>query len=401
MGGPRLVGGGVGSAAVRVGSGEWVGALVGCHDGNRRWLCAGGRVVAVGRRGAAVVLLACAVVVLGPAVPAQAHPAGVQVAVDYRTRVTAVVPVVAGVRARYIADGSRLELRNDSGRTIEVVGYQGEPMLQVRPDGVWRNTRAPSLYVDNLGAAINPAADAHAAPQWQRMSDRPLARWQDHRALWHGSPPPQVQADPSRVHRVSDWRVPLRDGDATAQITGTLDWVPPPDPGRWWAAVLLLVAAAIGALGLVASAAGSRAARGVRAGLAGSAFAVGLATAGYPLLVVADNAEPGAGSVAVALVSQAVPLLVGLALMAAGGFVLARREVGDFGLAAAGVCAALFVGAANAALFSHPVAPITLDGGWARLAVAVILGGGIGLAGAGVLRIRRWTRTATQPAPAR
>ncbi len=189
------------------------------------------------RRGA-VVLACAAVVVLVPAVPAQAHPAGVQATVDYRTRVTTITPAVAGVRARYVADGSRLELRNDSRRTIEVVGYQGEPMLQVRPDEVWRNTRAPSLYVDRLGVLVNPAADAHATPQWQRISNVPLARWQDHRAWWHGSPPPPVQADPHRVHRLSNWRVPVRDGAATVQITGTLDWMPPPDPNAWWTAVL-------------------------------------------------------------------------------------------------------------------------------------------------------------------
>jgi hypothetical protein len=331
-------------------------------------------------------------VVLASAVPAQAHPAGVQVAVDYRTRVTAIVPAVAGVRARYVADGSRLELRNDSGHTIEVLGYQGEPMFQVRPDGVWRNTRAPSLYVDNPSTVVHPATDAHAAPQWQRVSDRPLARWQDHRALWHGSPPPQVRADPSRVHRVSDWRVPLRDGAATVQLTGTLDWVPPPNPGTWWAAVLLL-AAAIGALGLVASATGTWTERAARAGLASGAFVVGLATAGYPLLVVADNVEPGAGSITLALLSQALPLLVGLALVAVGVAVLARRQASDLGLALASVCAALFTGAANAAVFSHAVAPIPVDGRWARLAVATVLGGGIGLAAAGVLRMRRSARS--------
>lgn len=366
------------------------------HGSIRFGLRAAGFPAALLRRGA-VVLVCAVMVVLVPAVPAQAHPAGIQAAVDYRTRITAITPAVAGVRVRYIADGSRLELRNDSGRTIEVVGYQGEPMLRVRPDGVWQNTRAPSLYVDKVGVAVNPAADGHAPPQWQRISDVPLARWQDHRAWWHGSPPPAVRADPSRVHRVLDWQVPLRDGVTTAQIIGTLDWVPPPDPGRWWVAVLLL-AAAIGALGLIASATGTWAAA-VRVGLAGFASAVAVATMGYPLLVVIDNAELRAGSIALAVLSQVLPLAVGLALMAAGGLLVARREVGDFGLATAAVCAALLVGAANAPVFSHSVAPITADGWWARLAVAITLGGGAGLAGAGVLRMRRSTRPADQPTP--
>src|SRR2546430_4257331 len=111
------------------------------------------------------------------------------------------------------------------------------------------------------------------------------------------------------MHRVSNWRVPLRDGDATMEITGTLDWLPPPDPNHWWTTVLL-VAAAIGALGLVGSATNTRAGRAARAGLAVAAFTVGLATIGCPLLVVTDNAEPGAGSIAAAVVSQALPLLI-------------------------------------------------------------------------------------------
>jgi hypothetical protein len=377
--------------------GDETDAVVGGQGWLRFGLRAGGVPVTVLRR--AAVVLACAVmVVLVPAVPAQAHPAGIQAAVDYRTRVTAIVPAVAGVEARFVADGSRLELRNDSRRTVEVLGYQGEPMLQVRPDGVWQNVLGPSLYVDNVGAPVNPAADAHATPQWQRISTRPLARWQDHRALWHGNPPPQVRADPTRPHRVSTWQVPLHDDIATRYITGTLDWVPPPDTGVWWAAVLLL-AAAVAALGLVASAAPSWAERATRAGLAGAAVAVGLATAGYPLLVAVDNAEPEAGSITLAVLSQALPLLIGLALTGASAAVLARRPASDFGLALAAACAAVLVGTANLALFSHPVAPVTADSWWARLAVATVLGGGIGLTGAAALRIRRSAHQ--QPLPAR
>jgi hypothetical protein len=376
--------------------GDEMDAVTDTHGRVRSGRRAGGLPVTVLRR--AAVVLACAVlIVLVPAAPAQSHPAGIQAAVDYRTRVTGVVPAVAGIQVRYIADGSRLELRNDSGHTFEVVGYQGEPMLQIRPDGVWQNVLAPSLYVDNLGAPVNPAADAHAAPQWQRISTRPLARWQDHRALWHGNPPPQVRADLTQPHRVSNWQVPLRDGTAIVHITGTLDWLPPPDPGVWWAAVLLL-AAAIAALGLVASAAPTWSERATRIGLASAAVTVGLATAGYPLRVVVDNAEPGAGSITLALLSQALPLVIALALIGAGTAVLARRPAGDLGLALAAACAALLVGAANLALFSHSVAPITVDGWWARLAVAVVFGGGIGLAAAGVLRIRRSAPTA-RPQP--
>ncbi|HEY7272629.1 MAG TPA: hypothetical protein VH502_07835 [Actinoplanes sp.] len=335
----------------------------------------------------AMVAVGCvAVTVLGSAVPAQAHPPGIQVAVDYRTVVTGIVPALTGVRARYVADGSRLELRNDSGRTVEVLGYQGEPMLQVRPDGVWQNIRAPSLYVDSLGAPVNPEGDPRAAPQWQQISTRPLARWQDHRAWWHGSPPQQVQADPHRVQRVLNWQVPVRASGTAAQISGTLDWVPPPRPGRWWTAVFVL-AVAVAALGLAAPISG-RTAVLVRAGLGGVAVAVGVATAGYPLLVIAANVEPRAGSVAAAVASQLLPVLAGLALVGCAGLVWAGRQIADFAVATLGGCAAL-VTTGTAAVFAHPVAPIAGDGWWARLLHVVVFGGCIGLVAAGVLRIRR------------
>jgi hypothetical protein len=104
-------------------------------------------------------------------------------------------------------------------------------MLQVRPDGVWRNTRSPSVYIGLPASPDKTAADPAAAPRWQRLSDRPVVRWHDHRAVWHGSPPAQVRADPTRRHRVAAC-------------------LPPPDAATWCAAVLF-AAAAVGSLGLV------------------------------------------------------------------------------------------------------------------------------------------------------
>jgi hypothetical protein len=341
--------------------------------------------------------VAVAPLLLSPA-PALAHPGGVQAAVDYRVRVTALTPPVAGLAVRFVFDGSRLELRNDTGRTVEVIGYQGEPMLQVRPDGVWHNTRAPSLYADRPAAAGPAGADVNAAPDWRRVSTTPVARWQDHRTLWHGRLPPQVDADPGREHRLRDWQVPLRIDQTGAVVTGTLDWVPNPATDAWWLAAVAL-AAAIAVLGLVRPTASPRRLHRSRMGLAAAGLATAAAAIGYPLLVVAANAEPGSGPLALAVLSQLLPFLGGLALIAGAAATLAGRSGGTFLLTFAALALLTFYGLSNAVVFAHGVAPIAADAIVARVAELLILGGCGGLLAAGVLAMVRTARTpAPQPA---
>jgi hypothetical protein len=278
---------------------------------------------------------------------------------------------------------------------VEISGYQGEPMLQVRPDGVYQNRHAPSIYVDTPAAAAGAGADIHAAPDWVRVTSEPVARWQDHRALWHGTvPPPQVRLDPGHAHRIANWAVPVREGDATGRIIGTLDWVPPPPAWAWWTMVVLLAAALI-AIGVASTRSSSALWRWL---LGAAGFTAGFAALAYPLVVVVANVQPGLGAVAVALVSQAVPVLTGLALMAAGEAVLSRRAFADFILVFGGVSTAFVALISNGAVFSHSVAPVPGGGWWARLAVLLALGGGLGLAGAAVARMRTASRTSVEPA---
>lgn len=330
----------------------------------------------VARAVALAALAVPAVLALG-ATPVSAHPATVQLAVDYQTRVTA---VPAGVDVRFVADGSRLELRNHSGRVVEVLGYQGEPWIQLRADGVWVNTRAPAQYLDLPASPEKAAADPSAAAQWQRTSGASYARWHDHRVVWHGAAPPPVEADPTRAHRIRDWTVPLRVGDDTVQLAGTLDWLPPPSPGAWWA-VVLIAAAAIAWLGLRS-----------RRVLTGVALLTGLTSVVTAVALVATNVTPTAGSWAAGLGSETIPILTGLAMCAAA---FARRTAADFGFAFTGIAVAIFSGVVNAPVFSHAVGPVPVDGFWSRLAVAVLVAGGIGLAVAGAVRM---FRGATEPA---
>ena len=338
------------------------------------------------RVGAAITVCA---LVLTPPGTAYAHPPGVQAAVDYRVTVAGVTPAAAGVTARFIDDGSRLELRSDS-RTVEVLGYDGEPMLRVGPGGAWQNVKSPSLYVDQPGASARAGASAKVEPVWQQTSGRMLVRWQDHRALWHGNPPPQVRADPSRVHRVSDWTVRVRIDTVPGEITGSTEWVPPPSPGGW-ALTILVFAAAIAAAGALWRRRGSLA----RTVLVATGLCVGTAAVAYEILVAAHNAEPGAGAFLLTLINRPAEVLLGLALIVLALTVLAGRAGAAVLLIITGAATAFLVGLRNLALLSHAVAPVGVDPFWARLGVAVIVGGGAGLLGFALVHVI----LASQPVP--
>ncbi|MEU1396137.1 hypothetical protein ABZ403_08735 [Micromonospora zamorensis] len=347
-------------------------------------------------RAGLVATAACAATLL-TAAPAAAHGADAPDGTDYRTRTTGVAPARPGLEVRVVEAGARLELTNRTGRTVEVIGYSGEPYLRVGPDGIFENSRSPATYLNRTitgDTALPAEADPAAPPSWRRIDDGPTARWHDQRALWQESAPPEaVRAAPDREHRVRDWTVPLRDGADPVVIGGTLDWVPPPDAYTWWT-VTIVGLLAVGALGLVAAAApaGARALSAV-----GALLVVGGAlTVVYPLGRELDAGAQGVGGVLVGLLSgQIWSLLTGLGAVAAGWYALARRPAADFAVALAGACLALFGGAANAAVFARSIAPVPWSPEVARVMVAVVLITGAGATAAGVLRLHAASRAAT------
>ncbi|SCL34620.1 hypothetical protein GA0074692_3881 [Micromonospora pallida] len=342
-------------------------------------------------------LVGALVALLATAAPALAHGADAPNGSDYRVGVTGLAPARDGVDVRTVEAGARLELRNHTDRTVTVLGYSGEPYLQVRPDGVYENVRSPATYLNRTIAgetAVPADADPTAEPSWQRVTDEPVARWHDQRALWReSSPPPQVSTAPDREHRVRDWVVPLRDGDVAVELRGTLDWVPPPDAYPWWSAVAL-GALAVGGLGLLPAGArwGGRALAGLGALLAlGGLGAVAVAV-GRSLDAGADGAG---GLLVVLLTGQTWALITGLGAVAAGGWALTRHAAADFALALAGACLALFAGVTNAAVLARSVPPLPWPAQSVRLVVTLILVTGAGATLAGVLRLHAAGRAVT------
>ena len=65
-----------------------------------------------------------------------------------------------GLRVDVVDAGSRLELENRTGETVQVLGYSDEPYLRIERDGVFENRRSPTLYAnaDRKGSAAVPAS---------------------------------------------------------------------------------------------------------------------------------------------------------------------------------------------------------------------------------------------------
>jgi len=197
---------------------------------------------------ATAALLALAVA----AQPVAAHGGGSN---DYESKIRSIRPAGAGVHVRVRDRDDRLELRNDSGRTVVVEGYDDEPYARLRPDGtVEVNVRSPALYLneDRFADVTVPArADSSAAPRWRSIDGSGRFEWHDHRIHWMGARRPPPVRDPERRTKVFDWTVPIRVGDERGAVAVTLVWVGRRGEGFPLGAGLALVAIAVGGLGLV------------------------------------------------------------------------------------------------------------------------------------------------------
>jgi hypothetical protein len=172
---------------------------------------------------------ALAALVLCPA--AAAHGGGG--ALGFRSKVTRLTPAVSGLSVKVVDYDDRLELRNETGEPLVILGYEGEPYLAFRDGGVYRNAHSPATYLndDRFGrVALPEQADAKAPPEWEQVSPREEFDWHDHRIHWMSRTlPPKVQAAKGQPHHVFDWAVPATLDGKRLTIAGSLDYQPPPN----------------------------------------------------------------------------------------------------------------------------------------------------------------------------
>jgi hypothetical protein len=170
----------------------------------------------------------------------------------YRTYVTSITPKVPGLSVEVLEFADRLLLRNNTGKTVTVYGYSGEPYARLLPNGsAEQNRRSPAVYLNTnfyANVTVPSYASATATPEWEAVDRTGQFEWHDHRIHWM-SPvtPPQVK-DPGKRTKIFDWSVPIRVGSQPGAISGELFWVPESSSAPVGAIAALVVAAVGGAV---------------------------------------------------------------------------------------------------------------------------------------------------------
>jgi hypothetical protein len=166
---------------------------------------------------------------------------------DYRTTVVAVTPPTDSIEVEVVGGDAFLQLTADPGTTVMVVGYEGEPYLRFRADGVvLENQRSPTTYLNEsrYGTTAPPGADPALPPDWLPVGSGGRYAWHDHRAHWMSQEPPEHAL---RGDRILESAIPLRVDGVDVSVEVATDWLH--GPSR----VPLYVGAGIAA-GLVAAA---------------------------------------------------------------------------------------------------------------------------------------------------
>jgi hypothetical protein len=149
---------------------------------------------------------------------------------EFESRVRALRPTVSGLELKVVEGAKKLELKNQTGATVVVEGYDGERYLRFRPNGVVeRNVLSPATYlnVDRFGLRDIPArAKADARPSWSKVADGGSYRWFDHRIHLTVKSVPAELRNAKRPKKVFDWQVPLTAEGRPVQALGTLSWDP-------------------------------------------------------------------------------------------------------------------------------------------------------------------------------
>jgi len=163
-----------------------------------------------------------------------AHGSGSPTATSFVARLR---EVPAGVKARIVDGDQRLWLRVQPGRTVTVLGFQGEPYLRFSSAGVEVNERSLAFYLNrSRPRAIPHGLDALASPDWHRVASGPSYSWHEDRL--HSL---AAAARRPGSALVGTWTIPVLEQGKRLQLLGTLRYSPDPSPLWFWPVAVVLL----------------------------------------------------------------------------------------------------------------------------------------------------------------
>jgi hypothetical protein len=331
-----------------------------------------------------IVVVAVAALLLGAA-PAAADPAR---PTDYRSTIDSVTPEVEALDLSIVGGDSFLRAEVEPGHTLLILGYEGEPYVQILEDGtVQENLRSQATYLNEdryaeVDRAVLDGLSPDDEPEWETVDDDGEYAWHDHRIHWM-SPTRPEGVGPGDVVQTQDVPMELDGNEVVATVTVRLEH---PQSVLPWVGGGLAVVAGLLALGW-------------RRGLGALPIAAGGVLVASVLAVVAGRGElaatpAGTGGSALVVIVPAVGLV---ASALAGALLLRRSQAGSGSTAAIAVLAAAAALAGWALLrlsvLWKPVLPTDLPANLDRAATALAVAVA---AGAAALTIRSGAVT---PAP--
>lgn len=176
---------------------------------------------------------------------------------DFKSTPEAIVPaaLATGITFEMIDYDDRVRLQNDSGKTVVVEGYDGEPYAKLDADGgVYLNTVSPAYYLNQDRYAtteVGPEADPSAAPVWEQQADDGTLTWFDKRSHFMGQGTPPAVVDATEPQNLGKWTIPISVAGSPAKLEGTLYWTGKTPFPMATVAALLLATCMVAALGAV------------------------------------------------------------------------------------------------------------------------------------------------------
>jgi hypothetical protein len=182
--------------------------------------------------------LACAAVaalaLLGAPADALAHRGSpASVASDYEAHLTGARPAVSGLTTAVTGGDIDLVLHVPAGRTIVVLGVEGEPFLRFRGGVVFANERSPTAG----SARVVTLSSSHVGgpPAWKEVHRGLSFRWHEQRLR------PAFATHNGVAARIS---IPLLVDGTRTNLVGTSTYAAAPNPLTWLLPLLLVAVAA-------------------------------------------------------------------------------------------------------------------------------------------------------------